>query len=85
MLAAGALNSPRLLELSGIGGAGLLQTLDIPVVVDNPHVGENLQNHVMVGTNFEIKGDSDLPSRTRCFVKNPLQLAQPWLPLVQGR
>lgn len=44
IISAGALNSPRLLELSGIGRANLLQGLGIKVVVDNPHVGENLQN-----------------------------------------
>lgn len=63
VVAAGALSSPRLLELSGIGDAARLRGLGIDVVVDNPHVGENLQNHVLVGTSFEVKEDSDLPSR----------------------
>ncbi|KAK7740892.1 hypothetical protein SLS53_004955 [Cytospora paraplurivora] len=61
--AAGALSSPRLLELSGIGNAAHLRDLGIQVVVDNPYVGENLQNHVLVGTVFEVQEDSDLPSR----------------------
>lgn len=63
IVAAGALSSPRLLELSGIGNAGLLRDLGIEVIVDNPHVGENLQNHVLVGTAFEVQDDSDMPSR----------------------
>lgn len=63
ILAAGALGSPRLLELSGIGDSARLQDLGINVIVDNPHVGENLQNHVLVGTSFEVQDDSDMPSR----------------------
>lgn len=63
VVAAGAMSSPRILEHSGIGSADLLRSLGIDVFVDNPHVGENLQNHVIVGTNFEVSEDSDMPSR----------------------
>lgn len=63
ILAAGALSSPRLLEVSGVGDAALLKELGIPVIVDNPYVGENLQNHVLVGHSFEVRDDSDMPSR----------------------
>ncbi|GJC89718.1 dehydrogenase citC [Colletotrichum liriopes] len=59
VLTAGALNSPRLLELSGVGNAELLRVLGIDVVLDNPHVGENLQNHVMVGASFEALPEHD--------------------------
>jgi choline dehydrogenase-like flavoprotein len=52
ILSGGAINSPRLLELSGIGGSKLLKSLDIPVTVDNPHVGENLQNHPLCAMVF---------------------------------
>lgn len=45
ILAAGAYNSPQLLMLSGIGPAALLTALGIPVVVDQPNVGQNLQDH----------------------------------------
>ena len=54
ILSAGAFNSPKLLELSGIGGAKLLQQLQVPVLIDNPNVGENLQNHIMCGMSFEV-------------------------------
>ncbi|KAK7986890.1 GMC oxidoreductase [Apiospora saccharicola] len=57
ILSAGAINSPRILELSGIGGADLLQSLGIEVVVDNPYVGENLQNHPFTGLVFEARDD----------------------------
>ena len=46
LLAGGSINSPQLLQLSGIGPAALLQPLGIPVVHDLPGVGENLQDHI---------------------------------------
>ncbi|KAG0160326.1 hypothetical protein PDIDSM_7853 [Penicillium digitatum] len=54
ILCAGSLNSPQLLELSGIGSADLLQTHGIPVVIDNPAVGENLQDHSITSINLEV-------------------------------
>ena len=54
ILAAGVFQSPKILELSGIGGAELLKSLDIPVVVDNPNVGENLQDHPITAISFEV-------------------------------
>ncbi|MDZ8055324.1 MAG: GMC family oxidoreductase [Aulosira sp. ZfuVER01] len=48
ILSAGAFDSPKLLMLSGIGNAEQLQALDIPVVVDLPGVGQNLQDHLHV-------------------------------------
>jgi len=48
ILAAGAINSPQLLELSGIGEAALLRRFDIPVIVDAPAVGQGLQDHLAV-------------------------------------
>ncbi|KAJ5173317.1 glucose-methanol-choline (gmc) oxidoreductase [Penicillium capsulatum] len=47
ILAAGAFHTPNLLELSGIGSQERLHQLGIPTVVDQPGVGENLQNHLM--------------------------------------
>jgi choline dehydrogenase len=48
ILCGGAINSPQLLQLSGIGDADRLSRLDIPVVHDLPGVGENLQDHLEV-------------------------------------
>jgi choline dehydrogenase len=48
ILSAGALQSPQLLQLSGVGPAGLLQSFSIPVVRDLPGVGENLQDHLQL-------------------------------------
>lgn len=45
LLCGGAINSPQLLQLSGIGPAGLLAGHGIPVIVESPGVGENLLDH----------------------------------------
>lgn len=57
ILAAGAINSPRILELSGIGSRSRLEKLGIDVVVDNPYVGENFQNHVYAGFSMEVRDE----------------------------
>jgi choline dehydrogenase-like flavoprotein len=46
ILAAGAIQSPQLLMLSGIGAGSELRRFDIPVVVNRPEVGRNLQDHL---------------------------------------
>jgi choline dehydrogenase len=48
ILCGGAINSPQLLQLSGVGPAGLLRGLGIDVVADLPGVGEDLQDHLEV-------------------------------------
>jgi len=53
LLCAGAIRSPQLLELSGVGGADRLQGLGIRVVRNLPGVGENLQDHLMPRIAFE--------------------------------
>jgi choline dehydrogenase-like flavoprotein len=45
IISAGSVQSPQLLELSGIGGAELLSRAGISAKVDNKNVGENLQDH----------------------------------------
>jgi len=57
ILAAGSINSPRLLMLSGVGEAKALRSLGIDVVENLPGVGENLQDHVLLsGVVFKYKG-----------------------------
>ena len=51
----GAYNTPRLLELSGIGNPAILSQFNIPTVVDLPAVGENLQEHPCVISDFIVK------------------------------
>lgn len=52
LLCGGAINSPQLLLLSGVGAADDLRKLGIAVVADVPGVGRNLQDHLIAGTSF---------------------------------
>ena len=56
ILAAGAVMSPQLLELSGIGRGDVLQKLGIPVLHEAPGVGENLQDHLQLRPMFKVQG-----------------------------
>ena len=58
ILAAGSLASPKILQLSGIGDAGLLTGLGLPVVVDAPQVGQNLQEHCCFAVKFHVGSGS---------------------------
>ncbi|MFZ8959098.1 MAG: GMC family oxidoreductase, partial [Paracoccaceae bacterium] len=60
VLAAGAIGTPKLLELSGIGQAERLQGLGIPVIQDSPEIGENLTDHLQIRTIFRITGAKTL-------------------------
>jgi choline dehydrogenase len=56
VLAAGAIGSPHLLQLSGVGPAGLLAQHGIPVVHDLAGVGGNLQDHLQLRVAFKVHG-----------------------------
>jgi choline dehydrogenase len=60
LLAAGAIGSPHLLQLSGLGPAALLQRHGIQVVRDLPGVGGNLQDHLQIRAVFQVEGVSTL-------------------------
>ncbi len=82
ILAAGALQSPQLLQLSGIGPADHLRTLGIAVVADHREVGENLQDHYQARSIVELKSRQSLNKD----VRNPVALARMgWQWLTQGR
>ena len=71
ILAAGALQSPQLLQLSGVGDAARLQSLGIRVTHHLPGVGENLQDHLQLRLMFKVKQpvttNDDLQSWWRQF------------------
>ncbi|WP_027151082.1 GMC family oxidoreductase N-terminal domain-containing protein [Mesorhizobium sp. WSM2561] len=67
ILSGGSINSPQLLQLSGVGPSALLGTLGIAVVHANENVGANLQDHV--GINYTFRGR--LPTLN--------QILRPWL------
>ena len=62
ILSAGAINSPQLLMLSGIGPADHLTDHDISVVADLPGVGRNLQDHLQVKVNYACEKPVTLES-----------------------
>ncbi|KAL1969157.1 hypothetical protein VTN77DRAFT_411 [Rasamsonia byssochlamydoides] len=68
ILAAGAIKTPHLLELSGIGDSKLLQSHGIETVIDNPNVGENLQEHGMVPFSWEL---ADGQQSAEALLRNP--------------
>ncbi|QGZ56977.1 choline dehydrogenase [Paraburkholderia acidiphila] len=55
LLCAGAIASPQILQRSGIGPGAWLRELDIPVVLDLPGVGQNLQDHLEMYMQYECK------------------------------
>lgn len=56
VLSAGAIGSPQLLQVSGVGPAALLSAHQIPVRVELPGVGENLQDHLQIRTVYKVSG-----------------------------
>jgi choline dehydrogenase len=69
ILAAGAIGSPQLLQLSGVGPGATLQRLGIPVVHDLPGVGENLQDHLQIRAIYKTKRPITLNDE----VNNPIR------------
>jgi choline dehydrogenase len=71
ILAAGAIQTPQLMQLSGIGPAALLSRHGIAVRVDAPEVGENLKDHYQARTIVRLKERMSLNDQ----VRNPFALA----------
>jgi choline dehydrogenase-like flavoprotein len=63
VLCAGTLESPLILQRSGIGPAALLEELGIAVIRANPHVGANLREHLILGISFEVDSWQDTENR----------------------
>ena len=82
ILSAGALQSPQLLQLSGVGPADLLRRHGIKIVAELAGVGENLQDHYQARTIVRLKARNSLNDD----VRNPLRLARmSWDWLAHGR
>jgi len=69
VLSGGSLQSPQLLQLSGIGPADLLRSHGIDVVADLPGVGQNLQDHYQARSIVELKSRLSLNTEVRNLVK----------------
>ncbi|MCH4562306.1 GMC family oxidoreductase N-terminal domain-containing protein [Halomonas sp. EGI 63088] len=68
ILSAGAIGSPQLLQLSGIGPADLLREHEIPVIHDLPGVGENLQDHLQIRSVYRVTGAKTLNTMANSLV-----------------
>jgi choline dehydrogenase-like flavoprotein len=65
LLCAGALQSPKLLQLSGIGPADHLRSLGLPVLCDSPGVGANLRDHWGIFLHYELRRGAGYNRRLR--------------------
>jgi choline dehydrogenase len=72
ILAAGAVGTPQLLELSGVGRPEILAKIGVPVLHAAPGVGENLQDHLQLRTIFRIEGAKTLNVEFRSLMKRAL-------------
>ncbi len=65
IISAGAINSPQLLQLSGLGPGALLQSHGIPVIADLPAVGQNLQEHYLGSLVYRLSKPVSINHRVR--------------------
>jgi choline dehydrogenase len=68
VLAAGAIGSPQLLQLSGVGPAALLAAHGVAPVHDLPGVGENLQDHLQIRMAYKVKNTRTLNERANSLI-----------------
>ncbi|MGI9367036.1 MAG: GMC family oxidoreductase [Rhizobiaceae bacterium] len=68
LLCAGAINSPKILELSGVGRGEILTDLGLDVVHESQGVGENLQDHLQIRTVFKVKNAKTLNERANSLM-----------------
>nr|WP_294518854.1 GMC family oxidoreductase N-terminal domain-containing protein [uncultured Rhodopila sp.] len=67
ILCGGAVNSPHLLQISGVGPAAHLQSIGVPVVHDLPGVGANLQDHYVARISHRVRGTVSINTLARGF------------------
>jgi choline dehydrogenase len=78
LLSAGAIQSPQLLQLSGIGPGALLGPLGIPVVHELPGVGENLQDHLQLRVMYKCTRPITTNDDLRSW-RGKLRIGAKWL------
>lgn len=67
ILSAGVIQSPKLLQLSGVGPASVLEEAGIPIVHALEEVGRNLADHPMIAITYDLKNDPKLHRELRTF------------------
>jgi choline dehydrogenase len=83
ILAAGAIQSPQLLQLSGIGPAAHLAFHQIPVIADRREVGENLQDHLQFRCIYRVSKPITTNDELRTF-SGRVRIGMQWLLRRQG-
>lgn len=78
LLSAGAIQSPQLLELSGIGQSSILKNLGIPLVHESIGVGENLQDHLQIRLIYEANQPISTNDKLNSL-KGRIEIALQWL------
>jgi choline dehydrogenase len=76
ILSAGAVATPKLLQLSGIGAGEALREFDIPIVADIPGVGANLQDHLQLRTIFRVQGVKTMNIEYQSLLRRGLMAAE---------
>jgi choline dehydrogenase len=76
ILSAGAVGSPQILQLSGVGPADWLGELGIPVVLDKPGVGRNLQDHLQQRAIYKVQGTKTLNTTYHSLLRRALMGAE---------
>ncbi|WON77365.1 choline dehydrogenase [Serratia sp. UGAL515B_01] len=82
LLCAGAIASPQILQRSGVGPGELLKSLDIPIVLDLPGVGANLQDHLEMYLQYECKQQVSLSPAMK--LHNRPAIGAEWLLMGSG-
>lgn len=82
LLCSGSIGSPAVLQRSGVGSSALLQKHDIPVVLDLPGVGQNLQDHVEIYIQYACKQPVSLAPSLKWYNKGVI--GAKWLFLGTG-
>jgi len=83
LLTAGSINSPKILQLSGIGNAEELKKLEIDIVHDLPGVGQNLQDHLEIYIQYKSKKNETLYNLSTSYVKQVIEGAK-WFLFKKG-
>lgn len=81
ILSAGAIGSPQLLQVSGVGAGNHLQNMGIDLVAESPEVGENLQDHLQIRAVYKTRKPVTLNDE----LSNPLQKARAAVQYVLNR
>ncbi|KAG3070788.1 Choline dehydrogenase [Phytophthora idaei] len=79
ILSGGAINTPQVLMLSGVGDADHLKEVGVPLVHHLPAVGKNMEDHIGVNLQFACKQPVTLYNASKRYPRNVLKIGYEWL------